>query len=166
MIALLVAYTKNERIIGAQGKIPWNLSSERRRFKQICNGQKVIMGRKTFEEIGHALPYCTIVIISNTMKLAPEGCLLGKLDSSGEKLKIILQNGDILEDNLLIAGGGDIYRKALPFADTIYATEIESSIKGDTTFPPLDNTWQKVESIPITDDFLQYNYVTYKKAKA
>ena len=52
MISLLVAYTKNKRVIGAQGKIPWKLSSERNRFKQICNGKYVIMGRKSFEEIG------------------------------------------------------------------------------------------------------------------
>ena len=50
MISLLVAYTKNKRVIGAQGKIPWNLPSERNRFKEICRGKYVIMGRKSFEE--------------------------------------------------------------------------------------------------------------------
>ena len=65
MISLLVAYTKNKRVIGAQGKIPWKLSSERNRFKEICKNKYVIMGRKSFEEIGKPLPYCTLVIISH-----------------------------------------------------------------------------------------------------
>ena len=65
-------------MIGKCGKIPWNLSTERNRFKQICSGKKIIMGRKSFDEIGHALPYCTIIIVSKTLKTAPEKCLLAQ----------------------------------------------------------------------------------------
>lgn len=165
MIALLAAYTKTNRVIGAQGKIPWKLNSERRRFKEICNGKKVIMGRKSFEEIGHALSYCTIVIISSTMKKeeVPAGCELGKIDTSGGNLKIILQNGEVLQDDLLIAGGSEIYRQTLQFADTVFATEVDVSLEGDAFFPPLDESWKEEERIQITDDLLPYEYVTYKK---
>ena len=71
MISLLVAYTKNKRVIGAQGKIPWNLPSERNRFKEICRGKYVIMGRKSFEEIGKPLPYCKLVIVSKKWIVSP-----------------------------------------------------------------------------------------------
>ena len=131
MIALLAAYTKTNRVIGAQGKIPWKLNSERRRFKEICNGKKVIMGRKSFEEIDHALSYCTIVIISRTDFIPPEGCLSGKLFIKEDRMHVALSDGTVLEDELLIAGGGEIYRQALPYTDIIYATEIEAEFKGN-----------------------------------
>ena len=70
MLSLLVAYTKNKRVIGAQGKIPWKLSSERNRFKAICAGKYVIMGRKSYEEIGHPLSYCELVVVSRSLSLA------------------------------------------------------------------------------------------------
>lgn len=168
MISILVAYTKNNRIIGAQGVIPWKTNFERRRFKQICNGKRVIMGRKTFEEIGHALPYCTIVIVSNTMKEAPEGCEVinnEQLTMNVEQLGI---NGkfkinDQWGEEILVAGGGEIYREFLPLADRIYATEILVDYDGDVIFPQLDDTWVETERVHITDDLIPYDYVTFER---
>lgn len=156
MISLLVAYDKN-RIIGARGKIPWNLSSERRRFKQICQNRTVIMGRKTFEEIGKPLPYCTIAVVSKTLNSVPEGCLL--FDDLGKAIS----NEKLDEREILIAGGGEIYREALPLANKIYATEIDGEFEGDTYFPELDDSWELTESEEITDDLLPYKYVTFVK---
>ena len=63
-ISLLAAYTQNEHIIGAQGKIPWKLPSERNYFKKICNNKFVIMGRKSFDEIGKPLSYCNLIVLT------------------------------------------------------------------------------------------------------
>ena len=126
MISLLVAYTKNKRVIGAQGKIPWNLSSERNRFKELCRGKYVIMGRKSYEEIGHPLPYCTLVIVSSKEKTLEDAIAYCK--AQGQK-------------EILIAGGGSIYEQTLPYADKIYATEIDADFEGDTFFPPLGPEW-------------------------
>lgn len=200
MISILVAYTKNHRIIGNGGEIPWNLPSERLRFKEICKNRFIIMGRKSFDEIGHGLPYCTIIIISRTLKNAPEGCLLAKSLENGIELAkkfsekpsqtiktshdVEFQKNDNSSDidfqdisnykdtEILIAGGGEIYRQALSIPVTeklyvtkVYATEIEADYPGDTTFPHLENygKWRKTEEIEKKELEVFYRYVTYER---
>lgn len=156
-ISLLVAYSKN-RVIGAQGTIPWKLSSERNRFKAICQNKKILMGRKSFEEIGHALPYCTIIIISTSMKDAPQGCLLAS--SLEEALKIA---GDDKYQEILVAGGGQIYEQTLSLAKKIYATEIDIQIDGDVFFPKLGKDWKVVEEEEKKEGQTTYRYLTFVK---
>ena len=156
MISLLVAYTKNKRVIGAQGKIPWKLSSERNRFKEICKNKYVIMGRKSFEEIGKPLPYCTLVIVSHerifkNLKTCPS------LDAAIEFCKAQGQ------EEILVAGGATIYEQALPYADKIYATEIDADFDGDTFFPALDDSWHGTVEETHEEDGVKYKYITYKR---
>ena len=154
MLSLLVAYTKNKRVIGAQGKIPWKLSSERNRFKEICRNKYVIMGRKSFEEIGKPLPYCTLVIISHerifkNLKTCPS------LDAAIEFCKAQGQ------EEILVAGGATIYEQALPYADKIYATEIDADFDGDTFFPALGPEWTCTVDETHEEDGVNYMYLTY-----
>jgi len=161
-ISILVAYSSN-RVIGAQGVIPWKLPSERNRFKEICNGKKVIMGRKSFEEIGKALSYCTIVVISKTLKSVPEGCLLAPTFEKG----LEVCNADN-SDEILVAGGEKIYTQALPLCKTIYATEILKDFQGDTFFPEIPEdekkAWTKTIQAQHIENDIQYRYVTFVKA--
>ncbi len=158
MISLLVAYTKNKRVIGAQGKIPWKLSSERNRFKQICNGKYVIMGRKSFEEIGKPLPYCRLVVVSNTWIASSKGLkICSSLDSAIEFCKSKNQ------EEILVAGGGSIYEQALPHADKIYATEIDADFEGDTFFPQLSPEWHTTIDEVHEEDGISYRYLTFIK---
>lgn len=156
MISLLAAYTKNNRVIGNKGKIPWNLPSERNRFKKICKNKYVLMGRKSFEEIGHALPYCTLVIISKTLKKAPEKCMLVHSLEEGIELCSRLNQTEIL-----IAGGEQIYRQSLPLAKKIYATEIKTDFDGDAFFPPLDKNWKCVKKESKCENNIEYEYLTF-----
>ena len=174
LITLIAAYTKNGRVIGSGGKIPWSLKSERNRFKKICNNKKIIMGRKSFEEIGHALPYCTIIILSRTLKAAPQGCILAK------SLEEAIDKADNSEE-IIIAGGGELYQQTISFADKIYATEIDidfdSDFEGDTFFPSLDQSgstdkkWQCLEEEShcekdlISGKEICYKYLTYTRIK-
>lgn len=159
--AILVAYSLN-RVIGAQGVIPWNLPSERNRFKEICKNKKVIMGRKTFEEIGKPLSYCTIVIVSSSMKTAPEGCLLAK--TFKQAINLCRQNADA-DTEILIAGGQEIYTQALPLCSKIYATEIQMNIEGDRFFPtlPQEENWQKTVEMEKEENGIKYQYVTWQR---
>ena len=169
MISILVAYTKNKRIIGSKGRIPWNLPSERNRFKAICQNKQILMGRRSFEEIGHGLPYCTIIIISKTLKTAPEGCLLAHSLEEGIKIaksSIILADshkGDLEE--ILIAGGAEIYTQALAMTETkkVYATEIDADFEGDVYFPKLEGKWAMEEEATKSENNITYKYVTYFK---
>ena len=148
MISLLVAYTKNKRVIGAQGKIPWKLSSERNRFKAICNGKYVIMGRKSYDEIGHPLSYCTLVVVSSKTQNLEEAINYCKSQN---------------QEEILIAGGGSIYEQALPYADRIYATEIEADFEGDVFFPELNEEWtQEVEAVHEENGII-FRYLTIKR---
>ena len=156
MLSLLVAYTKNKRVIGAQGKIPWKLSSERNRFKEICKNKYVIMGRKSFEEIGKPLPYCTLVIISHerifkNLKTCPS------LDAAIDFCKAQGQ------EEILVAGGATIYEQALPYADKIYATEIDADFDGDTFFPALDDSWHGTVEETHEENGITYTYTTFTK---
>ena len=156
MVSILVAYTNKNRIIGSEGKIPWNLPSERNRFKEITNNKYIIMGRKSFEEIGHALPYCTIIIVSKTLTTAPNNCLL--YSSLEDAIAFTKDKGEVL-----IAGGGEIYKQSLPFTSTIYATEIEAEYEGDVYFPKLEGLWdKKIEETKIENN-IKYSYVTYTR---
>ena len=167
MISLLVAYTKNKRVIGAQGKIPWKLSSERNRFKELCRGKYVIMGRKSFEEIGKPLSYCNIIVISKMWSLSNKTGSLSlskglKICSSLEEaINFCKSHG---QEEILIAGGGEIYRQALPYADRIYATEIDADFEGDTFFPKLDDTWTCTVESEHEENGIVFKYLTLQKA--
>ncbi len=168
MISLLVAYTKNKRVIGAQGKIPWNLSSERNRFKELCRGKYVIMGRKSYEEIGHPLSYCTLIVVSGKW-IASHSARndMGSLSLS-KGLQICTSLEDAInyckargQEEILVAGGGEIYRQALPYATKIYATEIDAHFEGDTFFPELDNSWQSAVESEHEENGIVYRYMTF-----
>ena len=163
MISLLVAYTKNKRVIGAQGKIPWKLSSERNRFKDICRGKYVIMGRKSYEEIGHPLSYCTLVIVSSSASL--------RSLSLSKGLQVCTSLEDAInyckaqkQDEILIAGGATIYQQALPYADKIYATEIEADFDGDVFFPEVGAGWTGTVDETHEENGIVYRYITLQKA--
>ena len=161
MLSLLVAYTKNKRVIGAQGKIPWKLSSERNRFKEICRNKYVIMGRKSFEEIGKPLSYCRLVVISSTWiasSPAPRNDDIIIKTSLEEAIDFCKAQG---QEEILVAGGGTIYEQALPYADKIYATEIDADFDGDTFFPALDDSWHGTVEETHQEDGINYTYWTY-----
>ena len=179
MISILVAYTKNKRVIGAQGKIPWKLSSERNRFKQICSGKYVIMGRKSYEEIGHPLSYCNLVIISSKRITSPAARNETHASVLPEFCDAKLAQGIHLctsveaainycknqgQDELLIAGGGSVYEQALPYTDKIYATEIEADFDGDVFFPEINpEEWKETVEAVHNENGIEFKYITLER---
>ena len=174
MISILVAYTKNKRVIGAQGKIPWKLSSERNRFKEICRDKYIIMGRKSFEEIGKPLPYCKLVIVTRDSRVKPENDKgisendkgISENDNNNLFFKKSLEEAiDFCkaqeQEEILIAGGATIYEQALPHAKKIYATEIDANFEGDTFFPPLAPEWTSTLEETHEENGIKYTYLTY-----
>ena len=115
------------------------------------------MGRKSYDEIGHALPYCTIIIVSKTLKTAPEKCLLAQNLEQAFSFY-----GD--DEEVLVAGGGEIYHQLIEEASTIYATLIEESYEGDTFFPKIDfSEWQKSNLENHEENGIKYQYFTLKR---
>ena len=130
MIALIVARSRNN-VIGKKGKIPWTIPGEQKQFKELTTGNLVIMGRKSYEEIGHPLPGRETIVVSKTKNF------------NGENLKTAASVKEALElargRDVYIAGGYGIYKEALPYVDKMYITEVDLNVEdGDVFFPDFD----------------------------
>lgn len=156
MIALIVAYTKN-MVIGNNGNIPWKIKGEQKRFKELTTGNVVIMGRRSFEEIGQPLPDRTTIVIINIKNYEAENCIT--CGSLSEALKLA-GNKDIY-----IAGGSRLYQEVIDLVDKMYITLIDAHIEGDTYFPDFDETKFTMDIDGIYEAEIPYKYLTYTRIK-
>lgn len=154
MISLIVAYAKNG-VIGNKGCIPWKIKGEQKRFRELTTGNVVIMGRRSYEEIGKPLPNRTTIVVSSTKTFESENCMTAK--SLADAIKLA-GNRDIY-----ISGGARLYEEALPLVNKMYITEIDCEIDGDTFFPAFDKTLFTKEINEHFDGEIPYTYVTYIK---
>ena len=157
MLAIIVAYSQN-RVIGRDGRIPWKIPGEQTRFRALTTGQAVVMGRRTYEEIGRPLPNRMNFVVSSTKTFDGENCRT--VVSLAEAMALA---GD---RDIYIAGGAKLYEEALPLADRLYITEIGCAVEGDTFFPPLDETLYDREEGPSHGGSIPYTYVTYTRKAA
>src|SRR5690606_4360756 len=128
---LVVAVAKSG-VIGRAGGLPWRLPEDLRHFKATTMGHHVIVGRKTWDSIGRALPGRTWIVVTRDPAYTAEGATV--VHSLDEALDRARTAG---EDEAMIAGGGELYRLALPRADRIWLTRVDAEVEGDVTFPPL-----------------------------
>lgn len=161
-ISIVVAVTSKHRCIGNDGKLLVHISDDLKRFKAITVGHPVIMGRKTFESIGHPLPERVNIVITRNPHFKAEGVIVvnsigdavekasfpssiprGEIESSrqrGPESQTPPQSSSLKEEEeIFIIGGGEIYKQALPLVDKLYLTLIESDAEGDAIFPD----WRK-----------------------
>ena len=149
-ISLIVAVSANG-IIGAGGELPWRLPDDLRRFKRITMGKPIVMGRLTWDSIGRPLPGRQNIVVSRNSELVAPGC-----DIAASPLDAIDLAGDAPE--LMIIGGGQIYRDFLPRASRIYLTQVAAHVDGDASFPILaDGEWRETtRESHVADE--QHNY--------
>lgn len=152
MIALIVAFAKNQ-VIGNKGCIPWKIKGEQKRFKELTTGNVVVMGRRSYEEIGKPLPNRTTIVVSRTKKFEGENCYT--VSSLREALELA---GD---RDVYISGGARLYEEALPIVEKMYITEIDCEIDGDTYFPTFDKEQFTKEIDAEIQGDIHYRYVTY-----
>ena len=125
VIELVVAASEND-VIGRANKLPWHLPADLRHFKSLTLGKPILMGRKTYESIGKALPQRTNIVMSRSAQFAPGDC---RVVSSVQDACAIA--GDLL----MVIGGAEIYRQCLPLASRIHLTLVHTRIEdGDTFF--------------------------------
>lgn len=139
MTLSIIAAVAANRVIGRGNALPWRLSTDLKRFKQLTMGHTLIMGRKTWDSVGAPLPGRKIVVV--TRHPAPiEGIeVVGTIEEA-----LARAAGD---DEPFIAGGGEIFRQTLHRADRMYITQIHAEIEGDAFFPEFDdvNEWKLVD---------------------
>lgn len=156
MIALVAAYSKNH-VIGNKGCIPWKIQGEQKRFKELTTGNVVVMGRRSYEEIGHPLSDRTTIIVSSTQNFNGENYFT--VPSLQEA--IALAN----HKDIYVSGGAGLYQEAIDIVDKMFITEIDMEIVGDTYFPKFDQNIFIREVNEKFDGIIPYTYLTYTKKK-
>ncbi|OOH91790.1 dihydrofolate reductase [Pasteurellaceae bacterium 15-036681] len=135
-ISIIVARTLNH-VIGKDNQMPWHLPVDLAWFRTNTVGKPVIMGRKTYESIGRLLPKRPNIILSRS-GFAVEGAY------SATNLEQALGLAEKLTDSneIMIIGGGELFKQAIPMASKLYLTEIQAEIEGDTFFEFDESEWQ------------------------
>lgn len=161
----LIAAMGQDRTIGLNNTMPWHLPEDLRHFKARTLGKVMIMGRNTFNSIGHPLPGRTTIIVSRTLTSPPHAdCHLA---ASIEQALHMAQELCIAEQEIIIAGGGEIYAQTLPLAQRMILTQIQKNFDGDTFFPQWSHQeWQLIaqeQHQQPQEPYLDYSFLEYQR---
>ncbi|MGY3581350.1 dihydrofolate reductase [Bradyrhizobium sp. USDA 4341] len=141
----LIAAMSLDRTIGRDGKLPWRLSTDLARFKAATMGKPVIVGRKTYDDIGRPLPGRMLIVLTRTPPTSsPNGVrYVRSMDDAMSQARLVAE--ELGAEEIFIAGGAEIYRQALPLARRILLTVVDAHIHGDARFPDFSmDTWSEV----------------------
>ena len=163
----LVAAVSENGVIGRGNALPWRLKSDMQHFRAVTMGKPVIMGRKTFLSIGKPLAGRTNIVVSRDPAFAAPGVVVApSLD-----VAFAAARGDALRrqvEEIVVAGGADIYAQAMPLAARIAMTYIHRAVEGDAYFPAIDGRiWHEIardEQKAAAGDDAAFAYVTYERA--
>jgi dihydrofolate reductase len=157
---LVVAAAEND-VIGRGNGMPWHLPADLRHFKSLTLGRPILMGRKTYESIGKALPGRTNIVLSRSEGFSPPDCLVVK---SLDDARVAAGAQSVL----MVIGGAEIYRQCLPLAARIHLTLIDACIEGgDTMFagwrgPEWKETWRERHEADDKNAYA-YSFITLER---
>lgn len=151
-VSIIVAMN-DHRVIGCDGGLPWRQSADLKRFKALTMGSPLIMGRKTYQSIGHPLPDRKNIVLSRTKNFAALGCTIAASFTDA----LCAAEG---ADEAFIIGGSSIYAQSLSFANKLYVTEVHANVVGNIYFPDFDRqAWIEVERVMYyADKQNDFNY--------
>jgi len=157
MIGLIVARSKNN-VIGKGGMIPWRIKGEQKQFKELTTGNAVIMGRKSYEEIGHPLPNRKNIVVSSTQNF------------TGENLVTVMSLEDAIKEagdmDVYVSGGYGLFKEALPIVDKMFITEVDITIEdGDVFFPEFNKDDFDITVGETLGDEIKFTRTTYTRKK-
>ncbi|MBK3495115.1 dihydrofolate reductase [Viridibacillus sp. YIM B01967] len=157
MISFIVAHSE-ENVMGLNNAMPWHLPGDLAYFKRMTMGKPMIMGRKTFESIGKPLPGRTNIVITRDEQYKHEGIVIV------HSLEEALAQAKKESEEIMVIGGEQIFRMALPMADRLYVTKIEKQYEGDTFFPAYGDEWKIVSQSEVieTEDGVKFSYLVYE----
>ena len=155
----LIAAVAQNGVIGAGGKLPWHLPEDLKHFKQLTLGHPVIMGRRTWESLGKALPGRQNIVVSRTPGYAAPGAAV----ASSLEAALALCAGKPM---VFVIGGERLFAESLGLAAGLVLTEILRDYEGDTWFPPFDRAeWREAQREAHTAaDGMRFDFVRYEKA--
>ena len=157
MVGLIVARSKNN-VIGKNGQIPWRIKGEQKQFKELTTGNVVVMGRRSYEEIGHPLPNRDTIVVSRTKQFEGE-----HLRTAASVREAVEMAGD---RDVYIAGGYGLYKEAVAFVDVMYITEVDTVVEdGDVFFPEFDEKAFNKTVGETGGDEITFTRTTYTRKK-
>jgi len=160
-IALIVAQAQN-RVIGGDNKLLWHIPEDLKRFKALTTGKPIIMGRKTYDSIGRPLPNRTNIVITRQQGWKTDGVTV--VNSLEDAFKTAKTLGS---EEVMVIGGAEIYKAALPFATSVYLTQIQKAYDGDALFPVLDQSeWQETsreKGAQCAESGIEYEFIKYQR---
>ena len=164
MTVSLIVAADERNVIGGQNKLLWKLPADMKHFRTLTTNHTIIMGRKTAESIGRALPNRRSIVVTRDPHWKMEGCeVVSSLDAA-----IALAAGD--PDEVIVIGGGEIYAQAMTHAERIYCTRVHASFDGDVFFPVIDPAqWKEVsreEHEADSENPYAYTFITYERARS
>jgi len=157
VIVSIIAAMDRKRGIGVDNKLPWRLSADLKRFRELTMGHHIIVGRKTFESIGRPLPGRRMIVVTRDKNYEAKGCDLAH--SVEEAVNLASERG---ESEAFICGGAEIYAQSIDVADRMYLTFVDAEVAADTFFPEFDGReWGERESIyQPADEKNQYSFTS------
>ena len=165
MLISVVAAMSENRVIGRRGEIPWRLRDEQRSVRELTMGHCLIMGRKTWDSLGRALPGRTSIVVTRNPRfsLALENVFVA--NDFEAALQIARKQGD---DEAFVFGGETLYALGLPQADRLYLTTVHVETQGDSFFPAFDaSAWRLVdETRHEADERNEYAYTVARYERA
>ncbi len=151
-LSAIAALSENQ-VIGDDNTLPWHIPADLQHFKNLTKGKPIVMGRKTHESIGGALPNRRNIILSRAKDFEAPGC---EVFQSIDEALLALKDSD----EVFIIGGEQIYQELLPFIDTLYLTIVHETFDGDAFFPEIDpSEWKEISREKhLADDKNPYDY--------
>ena len=166
MIVSIIVATSNNNVIGVNNSLPWNLKTDLAHFKNYTSNKIIVMGRKTYESIGRPLPNRINLIVSNTIKEINGAELFKNTEDAINKAKELCINKNL--DEIIIIGGGYLFRDTLSITNKLVLTKVDCNIEGDVFYPDIDlNEWEKLSSEHFTkdsDNDYDFTVITYEKS--
>lgn len=155
----IVAAVSQNNVIGKKGKLLWHISDDLKHFKEVTMGHHILMGKTTYESIGRILPGRTNLILSHDKNLKIPGGHVFKNEK--EAIGFAEKNG---ENELMIIGGGSIYKLFFSKADKIYLTRVLEKYDGDVTFPKIDmKKWHKIKKESHLDGNPPFEFIELER---
>jgi len=155
MIISMIAAMSENRVIGSNGGLPWNIPADLARFRSVTMGHAVLMGRKTYESIGHPLLGRRNIVLSRTGRKI-EGCEVYRTLQQA----LVAVEG---EEEIFICGGGELFREALPLSQRVYLTIVHGNYQGDVYFPELPESFVALHREEFSDTVPPTSFVVFEK---
>jgi dihydrofolate reductase len=154
---IAVAALSDNQVIGVENRLPWHLPEDLAHFKALTLDKPIIMGRKTFDSIGRALPKRRNIVLSRQKDLSLSGC---DVVSTFEQALALVKGAD----QIMVIGGEMLYRLAWPYLTHLELTRVHLQIEGDTFFPTLEpKKWRETAKSVQSNGAIAYTFISYER---